>query len=310
MATTRNTRNEDICQKSARPAPQAKPCAYCHTVFLPKYNDVRHKYCSDTCQDRAYGRHKTAQGKGFRANRPILYYKACAWCHEEFGVVAADRSTCCSRECGFKYVVQKRFGTREAQQLRCLRKRLLRLLLRLHPCHVCGKKRLGTGCCSRACVLEHGRRAHRQAKYGEKRRTEHIWKIRYAHCKQCQKLFVTHGHRIVYCSNPCLEKYTQKQQSTRKNHRKRARLAHAKHEKYSRVEIWERDKFRCYLCKKTLSPLTPFPHPRSLTLDHVIPIARGGSDTRDNVRTACFQCNSTKSGNFPTDKKGQYRFVP
>ena len=37
------------------------------------------------------------------------------------------------------------------------------------------------------------------------------------------------------------------------------------------------------------------PHPRAPTVDHVVPIAEGGDDTRANVQLAHFLCNSTKS---------------
>lgn len=36
------------------------------------------------------------------------------------------------------------------------------------------------------------------------------------------------------------------------------------------------------------------PHPRAAVLDHVIPLARGGTHEPANVRTACFLCNSIK----------------
>jgi len=36
------------------------------------------------------------------------------------------------------------------------------------------------------------------------------------------------------------------------------------------------------------------PHPLAPTIDHLIPLADGGSDSPANVATAHFLCNSTK----------------
>ena len=64
---------------------------------------------------------------------------------------------------------------------------------------------------------------------------------------------------------------------------------------YTRWEVFEDDDFTCYICEETLSPDTPPNHPRSLSIDHVLAISRGGKDERDNVRTACLSCNTSKS---------------
>jgi 5-methylcytosine-specific restriction endonuclease McrA len=71
--------------------------------------------------------------------------------------------------------------------------------------------------------------------------------------------------------------------------RRRARKANAPRiEKVSRTEIIERDKSTCYLCMRVLLPT-------EVTLDHVIPLAKGGSHTADNLRVACSPCNKSKA---------------
>lgn len=59
--------------------------------------------------------------------------------------------------------------------------------------------------------------------------------------------------------------------------------------------IFERDGWRCYMCSRKLSPRSTFPHRRSATIDHLIPISKGGSHEPSNVRTACHACNSGKN---------------
>jgi 5-methylcytosine-specific restriction endonuclease McrA len=58
-------------------------------------------------------------------------------------------------------------------------------------------------------------------------------------------------------------------------------------EKISRQAIIERDNSTCYLCHRHLKPT-------EITLDHVIPLVRGGTHTADNLRVACRSCNCRK----------------
>jgi 5-methylcytosine-specific restriction endonuclease McrA len=64
--------------------------------------------------------------------------------------------------------------------------------------------------------------------------------------------------------------------------------------KYSRRNIYARDKYRCQYCGK------PFP-PKALTCDHVIPRSRGGRAEWDNIVTCCVPCNRRKGGQTPDE---------
>ncbi len=62
----------------------------------------------------------------------------------------------------------------------------------------------------------------------------------------------------------------------------------------SRDNIFLRDEYTCqYCCKK-------FPT-RELTLDHVMPISRGGGKTWENLVTACHKCNRVKASRTPKE---------
>lgn len=50
----------------------------------------------------------------------------------------------------------------------------------------------------------------------------------------------------------------------------------------------------CYYCKKRF-------HPSELTMDHIVPIARGGKSTRGNVVPCCKECNSKKQSLLPIE---------
>lgn len=61
------------------------------------------------------------------------------------------------------------------------------------------------------------------------------------------------------------------------------------------AEIFKRDGWRCHICRRKLSPNTKWPHPRSASLDHLVPLTRRGLHERTNVATACLGCNSSKN---------------
>lgn len=50
----------------------------------------------------------------------------------------------------------------------------------------------------------------------------------------------------------------------------------------------------CYYCGNQV-------HPHDLTMDHVVPIIRGGKTTRGNVVTACKPCNDKKTYMLPLE---------
>ena len=65
-----------------------------------------------------------------------------------------------------------------------------------------------------------------------------------------------------------------------------------------RATQWWKDclaKGECYYCHGH------FP-PEALTMDHVIPVARGGTSTKGNVVPACFACNQSKAAQTPAEQ--------
>jgi 5-methylcytosine-specific restriction endonuclease McrA len=68
---------------------------------------------------------------------------------------------------------------------------------------------------------------------------------------------------------------------------------HKKPTKFSRVNIYGRDDYRCQYCgekEKTIS---------ELTYDHVVPRAQGGKTTWTNIVTCCSDCNGAKANRTP-----------
>jgi 5-methylcytosine-specific restriction endonuclease McrA len=52
---------------------------------------------------------------------------------------------------------------------------------------------------------------------------------------------------------------------------------------------------RCQLCEKEVGS-------KELTMDHVIPLARGGRSMRGNLTASCWECNQSKKLQTPVDQ--------
>lgn len=64
--------------------------------------------------------------------------------------------------------------------------------------------------------------------------------------------------------------------------------------RFSRVNVFTRDKFRCQYCGERKPP-------RQLNYDHVIPRVKGGKTTWDNIVTSCYACNDRKGSRTPEE---------
>lgn len=107
-------------------------------------------------------------------------------------------------------------------------------------------------------------------------------------CQRCGTAYTTTtrgGAWPLWCSDACASRASKS--------RRRARKRSAVHVPYSRVQVFERDGYRCHLCKRMTSPYAVVPHPRAPVIDHLVPLGEG-DDAIYNVATACFLCNSTR----------------
>ena len=64
--------------------------------------------------------------------------------------------------------------------------------------------------------------------------------------------------------------------------------------KFSRQNIYARDKYKCQYCGQRFSS-------EELTYDHVIPRSRGGKTEWENIVTCCVDCNRRKGGRTPAE---------
>lgn len=98
-------------------------------------------------------------------------------------------------------------------------------------------------------------------------------------CQECGATIDTRGpddRRRLFCSPGCGRRFHKRL--------RRARLKGARVERVGLAEIAERDGWRCHLCRRRVRP-------SQATLDHLIPLARGGDHSEANVALAHWVCN-------------------
>lgn len=72
-------------------------------------------------------------------------------------------------------------------------------------------------------------------------------------------------------------------------------------EQINHTEVFDDHGWICHLCGEEISRFAGRDDHMRVTLDHVIPLSRGGTHTRDNVKPAHWLCNMQK-GNSLTDE--------
>lgn len=66
-----------------------------------------------------------------------------------------------------------------------------------------------------------------------------------------------------------------------------------------RIYVFQRDNFQCKSCGKTAQE-------SELTIDHIIPLAKGGSNDISNLQTLCLTCNGKKKHHFDPRFRRQF----
>lgn len=109
-------------------------------------------------------------------------------------------------------------------------------------------------------------------------------------CEQCGKS-ITALRKRKFCEDRCIWK-----SNTR--HRKfMRRLRMGDKSKQDRIDLamlLERDGFECGLCHEPIHENHKYPHPMSGTIDHIIPLSKGGTHQWVNVQAAHARCNLKK----------------
>lgn len=125
-------------------------------------------------------------------------------------------------------------------------------------------------------------------------------------CKHCMQIFYSEFPSAVYCSKKCRKRAQSKRNHERdrvagrsSSHRSRARKAGVAYDPAITLKkLWNRDGGICQICgmpcnweDKAYGASGPT-HP---SIDHIVPLSKGGSHTWGNVQLAHHYCNSIKS---------------
>jgi 5-methylcytosine-specific restriction endonuclease McrA len=108
------------------------------------------------------------------------------------------------------------------------------------------------------------------------------------------------AHSSVVCRACKKKKAKARRPQHRSNFRRRARKYGVAYVPIKRIDIYQRDSWRCQLCHRMcsktwlVSKCNGRPHPRSPTIDHIVPMSRGGGHVPENVQLACWSCNVAK----------------
>lgn len=229
--------------------------------------------CSATCANAA--RARASRPNAPRGTRPSTM-RRCEVCATQFRYTYSKQRSC-GRKCGA--VLQAQSRPRAVPKVRASQ--------RPKKCVICGSSYTGTSrmFCSDKCRMV--RCPGNVVKTGLVE--SHI-------CRGCEKPFgwqvKGRGNRPVRCE-PCRREH--KRQSERETERRRrARKRGASCETFLPLEIFERDRWICQLCRKRVPKKAKVPDPKAPTLDHIVPLAEGGPHTRANVQLSHFECNWMK----------------
>lgn len=82
-------------------------------------------------------------------------------------------------------------------------------------------------------------------------------------------------------------------------HRRRALKAGADAVTFKPRDVFERDGWLCGICGDPVNAELNWPDPKSASLDHVVPLSKGGAHSPENAQCAHLSCNVSK-GNRET----------
>jgi len=165
----------------------------------------------------------------------------------------------------------------------------------LPSCCVCGAglKKRWRKTCSDECRLERGRQMTRDAY--ERRTGVRLSPVSSGRsCKHCRcdiQADNRNGRGRSSCDQCNLH---------RGDFKSRAMLYGVRYTNVSRRVVFERDGWRCQLCghavlrKAKRHKVTRRLHPRTASLDHIIPMVKGGDHVERNCQCACLSCNVRK----------------
>ena len=120
-------------------------------------------------------------------------------------------------------------------------------------------------------------------------------------CEQCGRMVVRRkmAGRIVVCV-ACSYRTTRDTKTEAKRRREYLKRSTSNHKgkTFRRSDIFKRDGYTCQLCNCAVRQTKEYA-PDQATIDHIIPLSRGGPHTMENCQCACQACNWAKNDSMP-----------
>jgi hypothetical protein len=218
-------------------------------------------------------------------HRQLRHEFVCKHCGKTYKTAYVNRNQYCSNECRFNAWHDK------ALQHKADREAGVGSFCKVYfiNCIECGKlfsaNHKAKVVCSDECTQARQRRGYESYAHRRKGTKPRL-------CRECGQEFVApYGDkRRGFCSDECSKRFNGRIDKKIR----RARKLRVPTERIDPRVVFERDSWRCGICRRKVNAKLKSPHPMSASLDHIIPLALGGSHTYDNVQCAHRICNSTK----------------
>lgn len=224
-----------------------------------------------------YGRDRSRKQRG-----TIIYERKCVICGKTFTTPFPQAITCGSEEC------------KEENKRRKWRQRA-RTSEEEHEYYIRRKYGSEDAYAEYLNVVKLKKLRNIEKRAEQKRREKEARKI-HGTCCVCGKPFETFNPKQKTCSKECGKKL---EYANKSNRIPKEQII----DKDITLEaLYRRDSGVCYLCgEKCDWDDKQYGHvgPKYPTIDHLIPISRGGLHSWDNVRLAHFECNCNKSNDLP-----------
>lgn len=246
-------------------------CAECENEFEARNGGKTQKYCSGACRRKVvYRNFKSRQALELSQRMEKVFCRECGQKVKYKGTGAIP--IFCTNTCKTKF-----------HNTRNRRARPPLAIQQIKNCEFCGsqfvaKKRDRRYCPDNYCA----QKAYEQ----RKKNNQALPKSFNISCNGCGASFVAKHAEAKWCSKLCANRHWGNV---------RARQARSPLlDSYSDREIFERDNWLCHICGLHIDPSLDRMLPMGATIDHVVPIAKGGVNSVDNVKAAHRSCNIRK----------------
>jgi 5-methylcytosine-specific restriction endonuclease McrA len=142
-------------------------------------------------------------------------------------------------------------------------------------------------------------------------------------CAECGEEFLADKRQRMHCSPACRkagkrradleyqvmhpERHSEANRKWRQRHpdrvREKARVYRARKmnatiEPVCETEIFQRDQWTCGICSQSIDPSLKWPDPMSPSIDHIVPLFRGGAHSPANCQASHLRCNVRKGASL------------